>query len=235
MRKAVRRFAPCSILWRRGLPSEVAFWESFLRTEGADWPDDYRQRFAPGAIVNEPLIVDRLDLIGSPLVSILDVGAGPASSLGSSLPGRELELVAVDPLADEYNRLLDECGIEPPVRVLRCRGEEIAERFGSARFDFVHARNSVDHSANPVSVIRQMLSLARPGGFVILRHWRNEGLKADYEELHQWNMDVENGDLVIWNARHRHLLTEFASDVALDQEVEAEGAIVTAAIRRRVA
>ena len=42
-----------------------------------------------------------------------------------------------------------------------------------------------------------MVTLARPGGFVILGHWRNEGLKAGYEELHQWNIDVVNGELVI--------------------------------------
>ncbi len=220
------------MLWRRGLPGEVAFWENVIRTDGADWPDDYRHRFTAGAEIDEPLILDRLPLIAAPRVSILDVGAGPASSLGSALGGRELELVAVDPLADEYDRLLARHGVEPPVRVLACRGEDVLARFGPDRFDFVYARNSIDHSADPARVVRNMLLLARPGGFVILRHWRNEGLKAEYEELHQWNVDLADGELVLWNARHRHTLSELAHGLEVDRDLVIEHEQMIAVLRR---
>ena len=40
-------------------------------------------------------------------VRVLDVGAGPLTALGKVWPGRTLELTAVDPLADEYNAILD--------------------------------------------------------------------------------------------------------------------------------
>ncbi len=231
-RRAIRRLAPCSVLWRRGLPGEVAFWDNVIRTDGADWPEDYHHRFTSGAQINEPLIIERLPQLSSPRVSILDVGAGPASSLGSALAGRKLELVAVDPLADEYNRLLARHGVEPPVRVLPCRGEDILARFGAARFDVVYARNSIDHCADPARVVRNMLLLARPGGLVILRHWRNEGLKADYEELHQWNIDLADGDLLIWNARHRHTLAQLATGIEFDRELALEHDQVMAVLHR---
>jgi hypothetical protein len=51
--------------------------------------------------------------------------------------------------------------------------------------------NFVHHCADPATVVRNMVALARAVGFVILRHWRNEGQKARYEELHQWNIDIE--------------------------------------------
>ncbi len=232
VRRTVRRAAPCSLLWRRGLDSEIAFWERFVRSRGAEWPEDYRQRFTPGALISDPLIVDCLPRIRSAQVSILDVGAGPASSLGSALPGRELELVAVDPLADEYNRLLTAHGITPPVRVLSCRGEDILDRFGSDRFDIAHARNSLDHSADPIAVLSNMLATVRSGGFVILRHWRNEGQKAEYEQLHQWNIDVAEDGLLIWNARQRHHVAELCHRAGYTQQVAVEGPIVTAVLRR---
>jgi SAM-dependent methyltransferase len=231
-RRAIRQLAPCSVLWRRGLSGEVAFWDNVVRTDGADWPEDYHHRFTPGTEINEPLIVDRLAQLSSPRVSILDVGAGPASSLGSALAGRELELVAVDPLADEYNRLLARHGVEPPVRVQQCRGEDILARFGAVRFDVVYTRNSIDHCADPARVVRNMLLLVRPGGLVTLRHWRNEGLKAEYEELHQWNIDLTDGDLLIWNARHRHTLAQLATGIEFDRELSLAHDQVMAVLRR---
>ena len=104
--------------------------------------------------------------------------------------------------------------------------------FGPDRFDFVYARNSIDHSADPARVVRNMLLLARPGGFVILRHWRNEGLKAEYEELHQWNVDLADGELVLWNARHRHTLSELADGLKLDRDLVVEHDQVIAVLRR---
>jgi SAM-dependent methyltransferase len=232
-RKQVRRLAPRALLWRRGLPTEVAFWERFLRLQGAEWPDDYRQRLTPGALITEPLILERLPRLPSPRLSLLDVGAGPASSLGSALPNRELELIAVDPLADEYNRLLSELGLSAPVPVAKCRGEDVLEMFGRDRFDIAYARNSLDHTVDPAAAIRSMLAVIRPGGFVILRHWRNEGQKAGYEDLHQWNLDVLHGDLMIWNPRARHALTELISGTEYVHDVALAGPVVTAVVHRR--
>ncbi|MDQ6605625.1 MAG: class I SAM-dependent methyltransferase [Actinomycetota bacterium] len=233
MRKKLRRLAPRALLWRRGLPTEVAFWERFLRLQGAEWPDDYRQRLTPGAPITEPLILERLPLLPSPRLSVLDVGAGPASSLGSALPDRQLELIAVDPLAEEYNRLLSALGLAAPVPVARCRGEDVLDMFGRDRFDIAYARNSLDHTVDPAATIRGMLAVIRPGGFVILRHWRNEGQKAGYEDLHQWNLDAIDGDLMIWDERRRHTLTDLIPNPDYVHDVALAGPVVTAVVHRR--
>ncbi len=224
---------PVPVLWRRGLSGEVAFWEHFVRTRGVEWPEEYQRRFTPGVPIVEPLIVERLPLVRSRRVSILDVGAGPASSLGSALPDRELELVAIDPLADQYRLLLRRYNVTPPVPVLACRGEDILARFGAGRFDIAHARNSLDHSADPATVARNMMGSVRPRGFVILRHWRNEGKKAGYEELHQWDIDILKGELVVANRRARYSISAMAAALEFDQELAVEGTIVTGVFRRR--
>jgi hypothetical protein len=45
-----------------------------------------------------------------------------------------------------------------------------------------------------------MVAVVRPGGTVLLRHKRNEGEQARYGGLHQWNFDVVDGSLVVWNS-----------------------------------
>lgn len=44
-------------------------------------------------------------------------------------------IVALGPLADEYDRLLRDAGLVPPIRTLRLAGEALLEYIGSRRFD----------------------------------------------------------------------------------------------------
>jgi hypothetical protein len=44
-----------------------------------------------------------------------------------------------------------------------------------------------------------MVAVVRLGGTVLLRHKRNEGESALYGGLHQWNFDVVEESLVLWN------------------------------------
>jgi hypothetical protein len=44
-----------------------------------------------------------------------------------------------------------------------------------------------------------MVAVVRSGGAVLLRHKRNEGESARYGGLHQWNFDVVDERLVLWN------------------------------------
>jgi SAM-dependent methyltransferase len=132
-------------------------------------------------------------------MSIVDVGAGPATSLGYRYPGKTLTIVPVDPLADEYERLLHEAGLDPPIRTIRVAGEDLLEHFGPRTFDIAYAVNSLDHSADPFRIISNMVGVVRPGGVVLLRHKRNEGESARYDGLHQWNFDVVDDSLLVWN------------------------------------
>ena len=115
------------------------------------------------------------------------------------LSGEELTIVPVDPLADEYDRLLRDAKLDPPIRTVRVAGEALAEHFGARRFDIAYATNSLDHSADPFTIISNMAAVVRPGGVVLLRHKRNEGDSARYGGMHQWNFDVVDDGLLVWN------------------------------------
>jgi SAM-dependent methyltransferase len=201
-RRALMHFAPGRRLWwRTRKSSEVDFWGDWLvgapGTE--EWASDRESRLAPDTQIRDPLVRAELERIPAEEVSILDVGAGPVTSLGFRYPGKTLTIVPVDPLADEYERLLREAELDPPIRTIRVAGEALVEHFGSRRFDIAYAVNSLDHSADPFTIISNMVAVVRTGGTVLLRHKRNEGESARYGGLHQWNFDALDDRLVLWN------------------------------------
>ena len=187
--------------WRSRTSSEVDFWAGWLvGAPGTEqWASDREARLDPDTTIRDPLVRAELERNPAEEVSILDVGAGPVTRLGYRYPGKNLTIVPVDPLADEYDRLLRDAKLDPPIRTVRVAGEALAEHFGERRFDIAYATNSLDHSADPFTIISNMGAVVRAGGVVLLRHKRNEGDSARYGGLHQWNFDVVDDGLVIWN------------------------------------
>jgi SAM-dependent methyltransferase len=198
----MRSMAGRRLWWQtRGRRSELQFWAAWLAgSEGAEeWARDRERRFTPDAEVADPLLRSEIERLAKNDLSVLDVGAGPVTYMGFRYPGTKLEIVAVDPLANEYARLLEAAGLEPPVRTLPVAGEALLHHFGPGRFDIAYAHNSLDHSVDPLRIIANMVGVVREGGSVILRHAQNEGQEQRYEGLHQWNFDVAQGDLIVWN------------------------------------
>jgi hypothetical protein len=187
--------------WRTRKSTEVDFWGEWLvGAPGTEqWTSDRESRLDPDTQIRDPLV--RAELEGNPAeeISILDVGAGPVTWLGFRYPGKTLTIVPVDPLADEYERLLREAGLDPPIRTIRVAGEALLEHFGPRRFDIAYSTNALDHSADPFTIISNMVAVVRAGGVVLLRHKRNEGEGAQYGGLHQWNFDVVDDELLLWN------------------------------------
>lgn len=182
--------------WEQGLPSEVAFWDDWLagRTKYAE---DRALRLSSGRAFPwwaKLLLPDSLES-----VRVLDVGAGPVTALGDLWPGKTVEIVPVDPLAETYQALLDRYAIDPPVKTKFGVGEKLVEQFGPESFDFAYACNCLDHAIDPVECYNQMLAVLRPGCSLVTFHEANEGEHQNYEGLHQWNFSVEKDRLIVWN------------------------------------
>jgi SAM-dependent methyltransferase len=187
--------------WRGRRRSEVDFWAGWLTgAPGTEqWAGDREERLSPETEIRDPVVRAELERSPADEISILDVGAGPLTWLGYRYSGKKLTIVPVDPLAAEYDRLLHEAGLEPPVRTIPVRGEELLEHFDPGSFDIAYATNALDHSADPLTIISNMVAVVRPGGSVILRHKHNEGASARYSGLHAWNFDTADGRLLLWN------------------------------------
>jgi SAM-dependent methyltransferase len=179
-----------------GLAYEQGFWDRYLRTGGDRWREDFRSRLDP----NTPLADYHrrfVDEIPGDEVRILDVGAGPLTLLGKTHPTKRLSITAVDVLAPEYDRLLARHGITPPVRTIYAAAEDLPSCFAPDSFDLVNAQNCVDHMENPLAAIEGMLTVVRPGGWVVMDHAENEAEREGYRGLHQWNFTVSDGEFLI--------------------------------------
>jgi SAM-dependent methyltransferase len=184
--------------WLRGQASETRYWHKYFSGYGRD---DLAKRLDPELPLQD--YIQRWLDPGAESVSILDVGAGPLTTLGKVWDGGRLEITAVDILADAYDEILTEFDVVPPVRTVPCATEALAERFGENRFDLVYVENALDHHADVVEAIEQMLRVAKIGGHVVMRHARDEGESKGYDGLHQWNLCIEDGDYLIWNREVR--------------------------------
>lgn len=190
-------------VWANGLVEELAFWERVLTQGDKDYPEADRARRDP----TTPLQPDLIRLLpDKSKVRILDVGAGPMTVVGKVWPGHEVEIVPIDPLAKEYNAILDRLGNVPPVRTRYGDAEIGAVDLGP--FDLVYARNSLDHGWDPVVAIRRLLMFYAP--VMRLEHVERVATKERHHGLHQWDLYQDAQHLVLegYGAKHRLLADE---------------------------
>lgn len=219
-------------VWSEGLASEAGFWDKWIETKGSRWKEDFERRMDPQA----PFADNLCSLIAAPegaRVRVLDVGAGPLTRLGKKWGGRSIEIVAIDPLADEYNASLDKAGIIPLVRTRRGEGERLSEYFPESSFDLTYAVNCLDHAADPYEAIRQMLLVVKPGGFAQLEHATNEAERQKYHGLHQWNFSEEGGRFIISRPGTRIDVQEQLGDMVSEARVNAKENWISVGLRKR--
>jgi SAM-dependent methyltransferase len=209
--------------WAGAIAGEATFWDDWLATKAFGDVNQYERRLDPAAQLDEVLIADRFRHFPERTISILDVGAGPLTTVGKTYPGKDLRIVAVDPLAGEYDAILARAGVTPPVRTTLCHGERLLEKFDPSSFDIAYAANALDHSYDPVVVIQNMVVVVKPGGFVLLTHKRNEAERKGYLGLHQWNFENRDGRCFIWNRTSEQDLTEVLTDGADVDCAEVDG------------
>jgi SAM-dependent methyltransferase len=186
--------------WFLGVYSEVEFWRVWMRTRGAFWRSEHARRLDQNAILDTQAASLLPANVPASQLKILDVGSGPLSGLGVIHNGQHVSILAVDPLANAYQRMYQDFGITPVIPVTLAFAEDLTSFFAKDEFDLVVCQNALDHTHDPWRALRQMIEVSKPGGFVLLRHSRNEAENERYSGLHQWNLDTSSvGDFVIWN------------------------------------
>jgi SAM-dependent methyltransferase len=201
--------------WSSGVADETNWWSEWMETRGSEWPLEYADRLNPSYPL-QSYVADTIDAPPGSTIRILDVGAGPLSVLGKVFDQYIIELTPTDLLADAYNKILDRANVIPPVRTLRCSTELLPSMFSAGYFDIAHARNTLDHSYDPLLCIREMTKSVRQGGTVILVHHNDEAEHVSYEGLHQWNFHSKADDLVIWRPGSEFSVVEvFKEDLTL--------------------
>lgn len=194
-------------VWESGIQSEVDFWRSVLSGSIPEY-DAYRAetlaRLDPARQLEDYVAALCPSDVAAKEFRILDVAAGPVSSVGWRIGGEAVQLVPIDALAPQYRAILAEFDITPPVWTEHCDGEEMASKFAPGSFDVVHIRNALDHCYEPVSVIRNAFTVLKPGGALCICGHTDEAEYGKYDGLHQWNVRVESDDMIIWRPGERY-------------------------------
>ena len=171
----------------QGRVDEENFWKSFVCTERFqnNWCTS-----SPNPELNSEidLFLTTVSSLSKGNVSVLDIGSGPVSILSRSTSSANCELHAVDPLADFYKKILpnniDQFDVVIPNTM---DAEELSTNFGANSFDVVHIRNALDHTKNPITSLREMFSIAKENGFVVIHGFENEATWENWVGMHQWN------------------------------------------------
>ena len=194
---------------KSGIRRELRFWDGYLRSKGGEYRENFVQRVDPDAPIRS-YNKEVVDALPWDEIHILDVGSGPLTSIGRRHPTKTIHLTAADPLGAEYRALLETAGVTAPTPPEACPGERLVERFGKARFHYVNAQNSLDHSVDPFACIQQMIAVTKPGGCVTLFHKENEAQTQRWRGLHRWNFRRFNEDeLELWGSfGQRRSITE---------------------------
>lgn len=129
---------------------------------------------------------------------MLDLGCALSYTFGNIVNGKELPTHYVDPLALFYNDILDRYHIDRP-RIRFGMAETLATVYPEGSVTFVHIRNALDHSADPMTAILQALVVLEKGGVLYCNHFRNEAERESYRGFHQFNIDMRGDKLIIWN------------------------------------
>ena len=191
-----------------GFDSELEFWDLELSLKGF-FPENIRNRIYPEKITNEfpeytlPVIQELTRLTNYP-PKVLDVGSGPLSMFGYAAFHNLIKLTAVDPLADQYQKLIDKYGYRLINYELRqCFGENLSKIFAKNSFDIVWIHNALDHCQDPRKVFCEMVRVLKPRGYFYYQGWSREGTAERWFGLHQHDIFLAPGCQLMCTSRPR--------------------------------
>lgn len=220
-------------MWLDGVQNEINYWNSWFQHKGARWKDDYLLR-TQGKIKIASYNDEFIDYTDKNF-RVLDAGSGPISSFGTEGSGGKIQLTACDALADIYAILLKNFRIVPYCQTEYGCFEGLAQIYGMNFFDYIHARNSLDHSFDPLLGLYNLILVVKKGGYIQLRHADNEAERENYNGLHQWNLTIENSEFFIWNKSIRYNITQLfqnCCDFSYRQDAQSNNHVVI--IRKNV-
>jgi SAM-dependent methyltransferase len=228
VRRLLRLVRPIWRVRRLALLSELVFWDRWLARR---FPDPSGANLLQEDLVPQSLWRFIEEAPADP-VRILEVGAGPIASIGTRHPRRRVEITATDVLAEKYNRILRRRGIAPKVPTIYADAERLSSQFGTDAFDLVYAANCIDHTDQALRAIQEMVRVVRPGGYIVMDHFQDEGAHQDYAGLHKWNLRAAEGKLVLWNTDQHHDVTRILAG-SCDVQVSSAGNDLHVEIRKR--
>lgn len=128
---------------------------------------------------------------------VIELGPGPLSDLAWGVETGLIDVVAVDPLADEYNKILNARNIFFPIKAVQGTGEGLALPANS--FDIAYLRNSLDHTSDPRKCLINLVRVLKVKGYLYIHSNVREGTRVGWSGLHQHDLVLEENRLIHYN------------------------------------
>lgn len=190
-------FARSFFTWSQHLREELDFWSHWAASGGAPNPAHHAERTNPSMPVDSR-IIQYAQSRNLKAITVLDVGSGPLTKVGHLGPdGLSVKVIASDPLAQFYNEEFKKHRIQVPNPPEFALAEFLSSFYPHSSIDVISCNNALDHCIDPVRAIYEMLIILKVGGVALCSSRRNEGANANYEGLHQFNIDSRGGEVFI--------------------------------------
>jgi SAM-dependent methyltransferase len=205
--------------WQANLAAEARHWETWLRDAGTraneDAAADLQWRTSTDCDVKQREMFEPYLRPACPPGSqarILDVGAGPLTWFPRKWFTRDFTVTPIDPLAGEFDAMLQRADITPHFRTIKGEAETLSQQFAEDRFHMVFCRNALEQFRDPLTAIGEMLKVVKPGCWVILL--QEDQRTDDQSARGPWTIEEADADLFLNVGNERvDLGMEFA-DVA---------------------
>ena len=168
------------------LKDPVSFLESCRRNDNA---------FPDGIIGEVHKLKDQVFKVK--ILKTLEIGSGPNSNLSYWVDNELLEVTAIDPLADVYEKIMRKLNYKYPITPIKIKGEEILEHFGEETYHIVFAQNSLDHVEDPIKCFNNANNVLKKGGFLFVCSNIKEGTRKSWTGMHKYDIYVENNELLL--------------------------------------
>jgi len=189
---------------------ELHFWDMELSLKGK-FEEFTRRRINPDQRKGEfpnllfdavlPLLDQHFGASGRPFKCI-ELGSGPLSNLAYGVDAGLIDVTAVDILAEGYRHLYEKYNLSDyPIKPISGSGESLTDLFGKETFHCAYARNSLDHTQDILLSFRNLVSLIKKDGYIILQHFVREGSKSDWDHSHQWDLELTTNGVVAFNSK----------------------------------
>lgn len=157
-----------------------------------------------------PLIDDLLPFVGDKKeLKIADIGSGPFSFIGSTLPGVKVEIYPSD--NQDFTNFWEIRNQKPFIPVEYQNMEKLT--YPDNLFDIVFCHNALDHTNNAKEATKEMIRVCKTSGWVVIICSLNQ---LDTGYLHKWNAK-EDGTFD--NYKERFDLKDFGFQIRFEDKL----------------
>lgn len=181
--------------WKEGVVEELMWWWLWInkkRSEGTleAWGTLRSNPFPFESYVGKFKAEQKL--------RCLNIGCGPRPNMGEKTSHADLEIINMDPLASAYNSMMSFLNAPGGGDVV-FGAVEIVDQLDLGKFNFIAAKNCLDHAYAVPEGLRKLISILGDSGVILLEHYENEAEAQGYDGFHKWNIEIVDDHMRIWS------------------------------------